>query len=124
MNFINDIIDKITGGINSVVELIKEKKKIAIIIGVVILLFIVLKVVGSVISNIESKSPIKEIEASCDTEFDTSTPFDENLDAFTLTAIRENGNKTDIEITSIWQSYSFSPSMYETFTGVVFPYGI
>ncbi len=100
MNFINDIIDKITGGINSVVELIKEKKKIAIIIGVVILLFIVLKVVGSVISNIESKSPIKEIEASCDTEFDTSTPFDENLDAFTLTAIRENGNKTDIEITS------------------------
>lgn len=100
MNFINDIIDKITGGINSVVELIKEKKKIAIIIGVVILFFIVLKVVGSIKSNIESKSPIKEIEASCDTEFDTSTPFDENLDAFTLTAIRENGNKTDIEITS------------------------
>lgn len=100
MNFINDIIDKITGGINSVVELIKEKKKIAIIIGAVILLFIVLKVVGLVKSNIESKSPIKEIEASCDTEFDTSTPFDENLDAFTLTAIRENGNKTDIEITS------------------------
>lgn len=100
MNFINDIIDKITGGINSVVELIKEKKKIAIIIGAVILLFIVLKVVGSVKSNIESKSPIKEIDASCDTEFDTSTPFDENLDAFTLTAIRENGNKTDIEITS------------------------
>lgn len=28
MNFINDIIDKITGGINSVVELIKEKRRL------------------------------------------------------------------------------------------------
>ena len=107
MSFLNDIIDKITGAASPVIEFFKNNKKIAIILSVVFVLFIGLKIFGSVKSSMDSSSPVESIKGTCEDKVDVGTPFDENMDLFSIVAVRENGKETSINSDNIKLSQNF-----------------